>query len=389
MKFETASQTAIRLGVNIRTVQKWAKQGKLKGAEKVGRDWMIPENAMPSDEQPVNNDTVSGLFMPLAMSYSSLGNAKEFIKKIENEDERKIALGEYYYHKGECEKAVITLEEYLDSEADNYRFAASIICFFSYLSLGHKHQAQYTLNSLDEQLRKIYNMEQKENIAAKGVFTCCLLSTRLHFTSDRIPSLEGHVNHLKDGVKALALYLIAYQAYLDKDYSRAYGIAEATLIVCPQEFTVALIHIHIISAVSLMNLTKVKKAKEHLVKAWEIASADEFYQPFAEHHSVLHGLLESYIKKEHPEEFAHIIENAKNYGKSWKTLYNELNNKTVAEELTTTEFVVATLYYHNWRIKEIADHMHLSERTIKNYLQIIYQKLGINGKKGLEEYMLQ
>lgn len=137
-----------------------------------------------------------------------------------------------------------------------------------------------------------------------------------------------------------------------------------------------------------MGLTRVRAAKEHLKIAWELAKKDGFYQPFAEHHSVLHGLLESYIKKEHPEEFAVIIELAKNYGKSWRSVHNETMNKTVADNLTTTEFVVATLYYRDWRIKEIADHMNLSEKTIKNYLQIIYQKLGINGKKGLEEFMM-
>lgn len=45
----------------------------------------------------------------------------DFINGIENEDERKLALGEYYYHRGECEKAVEILEDYLDSEVYNYR----------------------------------------------------------------------------------------------------------------------------------------------------------------------------------------------------------------------------------------------------------------------------
>ena len=42
MKFETANQAAARLGVTVRAVQKWAKEGKLEGAQKIGRDWMIP-----------------------------------------------------------------------------------------------------------------------------------------------------------------------------------------------------------------------------------------------------------------------------------------------------------------------------------------------------------
>lgn len=385
MKFETASVAAERLGVNIRTVQKWAKLGKLEGAEKIGRDWMIPENASPSEQ---TNESGESVFLPFASGNFVSGGGLEFIKSIEGEDERDIALGEYYYHKGECEKAVEILEKYLDSPIHDEQLTATLICFFAYLSLGHKHQAHLAINSMEKQLVKFYNMEMSDEIKAKGVFVCSMLSTLLHFSSDRIPRLENYVNHLHEGIKALSLYAIAYKAYLEKDYSRAYGIGEAALIVCPQNYVIARIHIHIISAVSLMGLTRVRAAKEHLKIAWELAKKDGFYQPFAEHHSVLHGLLESYIKKEHPEEFAVIIELAKNYGKSWRSVHNETMNKTVADNLTTTEFVVATLYYRDWRIKEIADHMNLSEKTIKNYLQIIYQKLGINGKKGLEEFMM-
>ena len=385
MKFETASVAAERLGVNIRTVQKWAKLGKLAGAMKVGRDWMIPEGAIPSEHIAEDIDTA---FLPFALGSFECGKAMEFARGIENEDERNIAIGECYYHMGQCEKAVEVLEKYLDSPIHDYQLAATLICFFSYLSLGHKHQAHLAVNSMEKQLKEFYHINADEEMCAKGVFVCSMLSTLLHFSSNRIPQLENYVNHLHEGIKALSLYAIAYKAYLEKDYSRAYGIGEAALIVCPQNYVIARIHIHIISAVSLMGLTRVRAAKEHLKIAWELAKKDGFYQPFAEHHSVLHGLLESYIKKEHPQEFAVIIEIAKNYGKSWRGVHNETMNKTVADNLTTTEFVVATLYYRDWRIKEIADHMNLSEKTIKNYLQIIYQKLGINGKKGLEEFMM-
>lgn len=46
MKFETVVQAAARLGVTVRAIQKWAKEGKLKGAQKVGRDWMIPVDSI-------------------------------------------------------------------------------------------------------------------------------------------------------------------------------------------------------------------------------------------------------------------------------------------------------------------------------------------------------
>lgn len=385
MKFETAKNAAKRLGVNIRTVQKWAASGKLKGSYKSGRDWLIPSNA----QTPEINSQKYGVFLPFTSAYCGMGNGLDFIDEIENEDERNIALGEYYYHRGENEKAVEILEVYLDSDIPNYRFAATLVCIFAYLASNHKHKAKFAIHSIETQLRNTYSKESGGSIGAKGVFVGSMLSTLLHFSDDRIPPVENYVEHLSSGTRVTALYVAAYQAYLKKDYSRAYGIAEATLLISYKAYTIAFIYLHIIAAVSLINLSQTDAAKEHIKKAWEYAEKDCFYEPFAEHHAVLQGLLENYIKKHHPEEFKMVIEIAKNYGKGWRAVHNELMQKTVADNLTTTEFVVAMLFHRNWRIKEIAMHMDLSERTIKNYLQMIYQKLGINGKKGLEKFMIE
>ncbi len=386
MKFETAAQAAERLNVNIRTVQKWAKQGKLEGAEKAGRDWLIPEGANPVSTPTLENPAT---FLPFTTKYYGRGDALDFIAATENPDEKNIALGEYYYHRGECEKAVEILEPYLNSDVPNYRFAATLVCIFAYLATNHTHKARFAINSIDEQLRTVYNASADDNRNAKGIFVCSMLSTRLHFSDDRIPLIENYIEHLSAGTRVIALYAAAYQAYLKKDYSRAYGIAEATLLIAYKQYTVAYIYLHIIAAVSLINLSRVEDAKEHIKKAWEIARRDRFYEPFAEHHPILQGLLESYIKRIYPEEFKEVINIAKSFGKGWRTIHNEFMKKNVADNLTTTEFVVAMLYSRNWRIKEIAAHMDLSERTIKNYLQIIFQKLGINGKKDLERFMIE
>ena len=47
------------------------------------------------------------------------------------------------------------------------------------------------------------------------------------------------------------------------------------------------------------------------------------------------------------------------------------------------------LYNRGWRMKEIATHLELSERTVKNYMQVVYEKLGINNKRELEKFMLK
>ncbi len=41
----TTRQAAALRGVAVVTVRRWCQQGKVRGAIRIGRDWMIPETA--------------------------------------------------------------------------------------------------------------------------------------------------------------------------------------------------------------------------------------------------------------------------------------------------------------------------------------------------------
>ena len=42
----TSAQAAERVGVAQITIRVWCSSGKLAGADKLGRDWLIPESAL-------------------------------------------------------------------------------------------------------------------------------------------------------------------------------------------------------------------------------------------------------------------------------------------------------------------------------------------------------
>ena len=67
MGFETAKEAAERLGCTVRAVQKWANEGKLPGAKKQGRDWMIPSNAVKPSDFKTDEDISN---MPYPILYS-------------------------------------------------------------------------------------------------------------------------------------------------------------------------------------------------------------------------------------------------------------------------------------------------------------------------------
>ena len=99
-------------------------------------------------------------------------------------------------------------------------------------------------------------------------------------------------------------------------------------------------------------------------------------------------MIERFFQKDDPEAFERIIAITYSFSAGWRKIHNPIAQHEVADNLTTTEFTIAMLYNRGWTAKEIAAYMNLSPRTITNTIQVIYQKLGISGKRELGRFML-
>ena len=248
-------------------------------------------------------------------------------------------------------------------------------------------KTRYATEILSEDLHNSLTSEDSF-LRAFNIFTSLVVNTQLHLEVKDIPPMVDYMKYLDGGLKLFSCYLTAYRAYLDKDYSKSLGIIETALNISQNVFPVAMIYLYLIRAMDYVSLMEIDKAHESIEKAWEFAAPDGMFIPFVEHYSLLQGLVEKYFKKDHPKDYIEIIDAVKQYNMSWYELYNQHNENIVANNLTHTEFTIAMLYSRNWRAKEIAAHMDLSERTIKNHIQVIYEKLCISGKKELSQFML-
>ncbi len=393
MEYESVKQSAMRLGVSERAVQKWAAAGKIPGATKIGRSWFIPRNFNAPDVmgQLLNEDDAKSFRLPMPLLNGSFeaGKAMEYINSLPDEDDRNIALGEYYYFTGQAQKAADMMEVYLDSKDESLRYSAGLVSVFANLSLGHIHRTKFAINALREQLRKGLMQTASVQIHAMGVFTATAATVLLHTPPMNTPPLEDYTKYLPGGLKLYACYILAHKEYLLGNYERSLGIADMILALCPEDYPVAMIYVHIISAMDLMSLMRVDEAKKRLAKAWDIASKDGFIEPFGEHHGLLQGLIEVFFKKDHPEDYENIIKITYEFSAGWRKIHNPAMGADVADNLTTMEFTIAMLYNRGWTIKEISSHMDVSERTVKNHLSVIYEKLNITSRKELHQYMLR
>ncbi|MCD7746272.1 MAG: LuxR C-terminal-related transcriptional regulator [Lachnospiraceae bacterium] len=327
--------------------------------------------------------------MPLLGSAFPVGNCRKYVEGFQNEGDRAIALGEYYYFTGKAEMAARTVEPYLDSKEMAHAMSAALICTFANLSRGHIHLAQFAMKEVSKDLPALGREDAPAESRAMAAMISTASAVLLHLPISAELPLEEYIRYLPTGQQLWAWYLLAHKAYLAENYERSLAIVDMALSMYREIYPIAAIYNHLVAVMDLMSLKRPEAAKVHFREAWELAKPDDLIQPFAEHHGLLQGMVEIFFKKAEPEEYRRITEITYTFSSGWRKLHGLQTSKNVADNLTTTEFTVAMLYNRGWTKKEIASHLEISVSAVKKHVEIIYEKLNITDKKQLKEFMLQ
>lgn len=391
MKYESVQQTAKRLNVTNRAVQKWAKEGKIHGAYKHGRDWMIPTTCCHPGAKPGISDegiaVVVDTPMPLMQGVYTAGEAKTYIDSIEDKDRKNIALGEYCYYTGNVEKCAKILEPYFYSVNPANRCTAALISMFANLSNEHMHKAEFSASVLNDILEQGLRTKSTKQLEALGVMLQSTVEIKLHDSPKSADVLYNFVRYLDEPFRHFSCYLLSYKAYLEKDYSRSLGIADTSLVCFKDDYTLLMGYLHIMAAIDLVNLQKTDEALERMEQSWEILKGDKFIVPYVEHYNMLCGLVEKFFKNRYPQVYSEIIALVRTLSVGMSRFHNKRTGRNVVLNLTVMEFTIAMLYNRGWTTSEIADHMDLDENVVKDYIHTVYEKLSISSKEELEHYM--
>lgn len=398
MDYESAQQAAERLGVTVKVISKWAGEGRIVGAERRGNAWRIPVDFMPDEhyEGPLNpvrtfdagKEPFEHMAMPLLNSSYTVGQCRAFIDSLPDEDDRAIALGEYYYFSGQAELAAKAMEPYQNSADPALRYSANLVGFFANFTLGRTHMAMNTFARLHADMQKDMQADTSPQLKAIAAMVMAASSVLLHINMEVSEDMSKYIACLPGGLKLWACYMMAHKEYLNHNYSGSLAMAELSLAISPKTFPIAEIYVRLVAAMDLMNLKRVDEARMHIARAWELAQGDGMIEPFGEHHGLLQGMIEQFFQDDYPKEFKSIIAITYAFSAGWRKIHLMMSDHEVADNLTTTEFSIAMLYNCGWTAKEIAAYMKHSPRTITNTIQTIYQKLGISNKRELGQYML-
>ena len=327
--------------------------------------------------------------MLLMSSAFPLGRCIEFIESIDDVPQKEMAYAEYYYFIGRHEKAVEYAEMYLNCEDIMLKLSASLIYTFANLSLDRIHSARFGLERLKEYLKEAMLEETDKKTRACCVFVATAAHTLLHIPVGDLPPLAEYLSEFTKGMQLWGAYVLAHKAYLVKDYQRSLGIVQTCLMTCSKVYPIAMIYLNLVVAMDLMNLKETDKAKVYFMKVWEISRPDNLIEGIGEHHGLLQGLIEACMKKDYPEDYARIIDITYKFSAGWRRIHNPDTNEDVADNLTTTEFTIAMLANRGWTNKEISEYLEITPRTVKQHLTCVFNKVNIENRKQLKNFMLR
>ena len=395
-------EAAQKWGVSERRINQYCTEGRIAGAQRIGKAWAIPSNAQkPGDPRrmrqqgkipPLQTSAGGRLnhanLMPLMNTAFVPGNCQAAALAMTPGPRRDIALAEYHYFSGQPEAAAKEAEEYLTSPDIVAKLSACLIYAYANLSLGRIPRARFALDELNAALASAG--KESPEFRAAAAFVASAEAVLLHLPMpDKLPEIESFLPLLPPGLRAFALYVQAHYLYLKKEYSKSAGTVEATLAMGASAYPIPAIYLHLVAVMDYMSLKQSEQAQGHLLTAWEMARPDDLIEGFGEHHGLLGAMLEAVIKPKWPEDFKRIIDITYRFSSGWRRVHNPITGHDVADDLTTTEFAIAMLAARNWTTQEIAEHLNISVNTVKSHISEAMRKLNVRNRKSLKQYMLE
>ncbi len=328
--------------------------------------------------------------LPFMCASFTAGRSGQYLGRIVDEETKTLALCERHYYRSEGKACCRLAQGLLQSKTGCIRISARLMCGFGALCMGDSRKAAKIFGDIRSAFRQKtaaghqYTQLEQQLVA----FTHSLAVVLLHQKKEaEAPPLD--LLSLPMGIRLVALYVEAHQQYLHAHYGEAIGIAKTALALKDGPYPVGETYLQLMLAMCYLNQMEAALAREHFCAAWEIAKAEKFYQPFAEHHGLLGGMVEIHLRKSEPEAFAAINEQVYRFAQAWRDIHNTQAGPRVADVLTTSEFTVAMLASKGWSNEQMAQHLGCTLATVKTHLRRTNQKLGTRSRKELARHLLQ
>ena len=384
----TCQQAALLWDISPRRVQILCNQGRVPGARRVGRMWLIPEGAQrPLDAR--RSDATSACFywpeiLQLDGSLMSLSSTEEILQQPMEDVRKQLLLGEIAYLKGDYASARAYLQ---GITPDNPAYLCAIsVATAAGAALGEGMalvSAHNTLQALHEAHRKSQEtrllIEMAEGLLYVSAFSFTRLAPWL---------LDGVLEGLPPAALPMAVYVRTRALLSLGRVEQAIGATETTLSLLPSRGSVVEGYLWIMLAQARLYTKNILAAKQALYRAMDIFLPKGFLSPIAEYVSQMMGLIEQCLQDRYPKQLPDVLKLYQDMSNRWRDAHNLLTDERLTTLLTRREYQVAVGIVTGMSNQQSADQLGISLSTLKGHLQAVYQKLQITSRKELRAYIL-
>ena len=399
MKLITVKEAAQRWGVTPRRVQSLCKEGKIKGATRWERTWMIPDYAVLPNKHNEKELTLpmpkKSPFLDMTNLYKEEGTAENVSSLLENNPEAKALFdAQIAYRRGEIDKVYDRARYFLSSRSGFYAIigggmllalcaiwkgdinlwneAKQHICEAPCESKSEREIMSLALAITDS---SVYDNKDYPEWFTRGSFTTLPADSHpsakvfyvkyLYMTAFEIASKQTEMV----GVQGLSLMKLIPNT-IEPLITQA--VVDKTII--PEIF------LRLSCAVAYHNSGERDLAIFHIDKALDLALADGLYGIIVEYVRHFDGLLEQRLELKAPQAVVAIKELYQIYSIGWARLSGAVRNRYVASNLTVREREVAKLAAFGFTTKEISNMLFISESTVKQTVLKVVQKTGVKDR---------
>ena len=392
MDYITAAEAAEKWGVTPRQVQRLLAAGRIPGAKKYGRAFMIPDGAEKPGDPRFEVQSAKTLATTL----------EEFIAATADplpKDDPDAALDlipEQYvnfrlfvesyiaYMRGDYERSKECYRNIAGDEAIKLR--ASTIATAAAVSSGD------------------YSFFQEVEAYCKGIIKTDMgaLPTAVAewalanayvgaFAPEMIPNWikEGDFSAFPVSVRMDAMCVRMRYLYSLKKYESVLdAVSTALLFEDPRGgLPYASVYLRVMYAVACYALGRLDEARDYLRRAMRDCLPVGFIAPLIELSPRLGGLLEQILEREYPAHYDSVIGQAKIVINHWVEFHNLFTKDNFPFILSPRENHIAQLTARGVPDAEIAEQFHISVGRLKAIKNEIYSKLYVKNRKELSRYI--
>ena len=394
-----------------RRVQELCRLGLINGTVRVGKSWLIPENApKPADRRkkqaPEHSVPLTNAFpwktplLPFTNIYHTPGMLQQVIADL-GDRPAAAKIMEYYALclQGDFTGAAKAVHEFLSVPRGFYGkvsagYVLSLCAVFQGSSrLWHEakqHMASAPCQSESDQLQRSFWLAAAD---------CAI---RHH---DDFP--EWFVRGCFDPLPPDA-YPAAYMFYANHLYALCHdraigksgeGGSLTAMLILPlaleplvsqakkDGLLVAELYLRLTCSAAYHNNGNDGLAIMHLDAAIALALPDRLFLPLAQFRRRLDFLMDERLQKYDGAAAGKVRSLSRKYLTGWTKLHNQELGSAVTNDLTTREYEVAKLAAYGMSNKQISDRLHISVNAVKQALRLAMDKTGAANRTELARYL--